>query len=147
MSATTAWSASPAAPVAALAQPLVEMIALAQPNFPSPAGSVAARCAFDRRTGAAAKAFGVKTAAAAAGRRSPSGPGAVATSARSGRPEALIPATPPTATNPPGITARRSTGGRSVEKAVRGGVTAVVIGFLRGEGKLLEPGGLGQPVD
>ena len=64
--AIAAWSASPAAPVAALAQPLVETTAVAQPP-PSPAGSVAARWACDRRTGAAANAFGVKTAAAAAG--------------------------------------------------------------------------------
>ena len=46
---------------------------------------VAARLAFERSTGAAANAFGVNTAAAAAG------PAVVTTRARSGRPEALIP--------------------------------------------------------
>ena len=63
--ATSAWSASPAAPVAALAEPLVETIASAQPNPPRGSPDVAARCACDSRTGAAANAFGVKTAAAA----------------------------------------------------------------------------------
>ena len=62
-----AWSVSPTAPVAALAQPLVEMIASAQPKRPLALCDVAARWACDRRTGAAANAFGVKTAAAAAG--------------------------------------------------------------------------------
>ena len=57
----------PAAPVAAFAQPLVEMTASAQPNPPRGSSEVAARWAWESRTGAAANAFGVKTAAAAAG--------------------------------------------------------------------------------
>ena len=65
--AISAWSASPAAPVAALALPLVLITALARPRRPRPAGSVARRCCCDRRTGAAAMRLRVKTAAAAAG--------------------------------------------------------------------------------
>ncbi len=95
--ATASWSASPAGPVAAFAQPLVETIAVG-PAVAAVAGRLRwrRRWACDRRTGAAAKAFGVKTAAAAAGRRS------CATTARSGRPDALIPAVAPPAAKPPG---------------------------------------------
>src|SRR6187431_2121853 len=85
------------------------MTEFAQPNPPRGSREVAARLARDSRTGAAANVFGVKTAAAAAG------PAVVTTTARSGRPEALIPAASPPALKPSGITARRSTGGRSVE--------------------------------
>src|SRR4051812_14209067 len=72
--------------------------------------------------------------------------------ARSGRPEALIPATPPAATNPAGIAARRSTGGRSVGSAERGWVVVTVAIAvqprpLRCDGELLETEGLGQAVD
>ena len=42
--ATARWSASPAAPVAAFAQPLVETTASAQPNPPRGSPDVAARC-------------------------------------------------------------------------------------------------------
>ena len=63
--ATSAWSASPAAPVAALARAARRDDRLAQPEARrSPAGVGLARCARDSRTGAAANAFGVKTAAA-----------------------------------------------------------------------------------
>ncbi len=117
----SSWSASPAAPVAAFALPLVDTIASAQPNPPRASPELAARCARDSRTGAAAKAFGVKTAAAAAG--SP----VVTMTARSGRPEALIPAARPPARNPAGMAARRSTGGRSAED-VGTGDAAVVMG-------------------
>ena len=58
------------APVAAFAEPLVETIALAQPKPPVGSPEVAARLARDSCTGAAAKAFGVKTAAAEAAVRS-----------------------------------------------------------------------------
>ena len=109
ISAISAWSASPAAPVAAFALPLVEMTASAQPNPPRGSPDVAARCARDSRTGAAANVFGVKTAATAAG------PAVERTTARSGRPEALIPAANPPALKPAGMAGRRSTGGRSVE--------------------------------
>ena len=40
--ATSSWSVSPAGPVAAFAQPLVAMIALAQPERPSPTGETLA---------------------------------------------------------------------------------------------------------
>ena len=53
-----AWSASPAGPVAALALPLVETTAVAQPKPPRGSPDVAARLARDWRTGAAANAFG-----------------------------------------------------------------------------------------
>ncbi len=64
---------------------------------------LAARWARDRRTGAAAKAFGVKTAAAAAGTGRPASSLSVAMIARSGRPDALIPTAAPPARNPAGI--------------------------------------------
>src|SRR3954470_23638803 len=121
IAAISAWSSSPAAPVAAFADPLVEMIASAQPKPPRPSPEVAARCAFDSRTGAAANVFGVKTAATAAG------PRVVTTTARSGRPEALIPAAIPPARKPDGVTARRSTGGRSGEDAGMGRSEVVVM--------------------
>src|SRR4029079_2592203 len=145
-SAISAWSASPAAPVAALAEPLVALTPVPQPYRPWLPDSVAARCACDRRTGAAAKAFGVKTAAAAALGRTPSWPGCVATIARSGRPDALMPATPAPATNPSGIAARRSTGGNAVGRAARD-VVAIVIGGSGRQRELLETRGLGQGVD
>ncbi len=106
-SATRSWSASPAAPVAALADPDVETTALARPERPPPPRPVAKRLAWLRRTGAAANRFGVKTAAA--GTASP----VAATSARSGRPLALIPIAMPPATKPAGMTACRSTVGRA----------------------------------
>src|SRR5689334_17208181 len=87
------------------------MIAVAQPYRPRPAGSVAPRWARERRTGAAANAFGVNTAAAAAAGRTPDGSGTVATIVRSGRPDALIPAIPLAAAKPAGMIARRSTAG------------------------------------
>src|SRR5207344_1139299 len=121
ISATSIWSASPAAPVAAFAEPLVEMIASAHPNPPRASPDVAARWAFDRRTGAAANKFGVKTAAAGAG------PAVVTTTARSGRPEALIPAASPPARKPGGMAARRSTGGRSGEDAGTGRSVVVMM--------------------
>jgi hypothetical protein len=65
----------------------------------------------DNFTGAAAKAFGVKTAAAEA-------PSGATTRPRSGRPDALIPAVQPPARKPRGITARRSTSGRAVDPRV-----------------------------
>src|SRR5439155_5962796 len=106
-----------------------------------------------RRTGAAAKAFGVKTAAAAAGRR-PSGPRVVAMTARSGRPDALIPTAVAPATNPPGIAARRSTAGRTGGGADDAGAgsgpaaeVAVMVVWLRRQRQLLEAGGLRQPMD
>src|SRR4051812_40151721 len=105
----SSWSSSPSGPVAELALPLVEIRAFAQSKPPRESPDVAARLARDRRTGAAANALGVNTAAAAAG------PAVVTTTARSGRPEALIPAASPPALKPAGMTARRSTGGRSVE--------------------------------
>ena len=79
------------------------MTAEANPNPPRRSSDVAARLARDCFTGAAAKAFGVKTAAAAAG------PPVATISARSGRPDALIPAVVPPATNPAGKAGRRST--------------------------------------
>ena len=69
---------------------------------------MAARFARERRTGAATNAFGVNTAATAAGLS------VVTARAKSGRPEALIPAASPPARKPAGRLARRSTGGRSV---------------------------------
>ena len=99
---------------------------------------MAARWACDSRTGAAANAFGVKTAAAAAG------PAVVTTTARSGRPEALIPAAMPAGPEAGGMAARRSTGGRSVEDA---GTERFVDGASWRERELLEAGRLGQAVD
>ena len=53
------WSASPAAPVAALAEPLVETTAVGPAESAARvAGGGRERCARDRRTGAAANAFG-----------------------------------------------------------------------------------------
>ena len=113
------------------------MIASAQPNPPRASPDVAARCAFDSRTGAAANVFGVKTAAAAAG------PEVVTTTARSGRPEALIPAASPPARKPDGMAARRSTGGRSGEDAGMGRSEW----WSWRERQLVEAGRLGQAVD
>jgi hypothetical protein len=71
----------------------------------------------DSWTGAAANAFGVKTAAAEA-------PPGATMSPKSGRPEALIPAVEPPVLKPFGSTARRSTtgngGDESVETAIYG---------------------------
>ncbi len=85
----SAWT-RPVEPLAALALPLLRITALARPP-------VAARWARLTTTGAAASLFGVKTAAAGTG-----APSVVATSARSGSPEALTPAATPAATNPVG---------------------------------------------
>ncbi len=85
-----AW-ATPSAPVAALALPLLSTTAAACPP-------VAARWARVTCTGAAASLFWVKVAAALTGR-----PSAVATSDRSGSPEGLMPAATPLATNPAGV--------------------------------------------
>src|SRR5688500_12291822 len=98
------------------------MTEFAQPNPPRGSPDVAARLARDSRTGAAANVFGVKTAAAAAG------PAVVTTTARSGRPEALIPTAIPPALKPAGMTARRSTGGRTVEDVGTGGFETWVTG-------------------
>ena len=107
------WSASPAAPVAALAQPLVEMTAEAKPKPPRGSSGRGREIGRDRRTGAAANAFGVNTAAAAAG------PPVVTMRARSGRPEALIPRRQPAGTKPAGraAAARRSTDGSGVARS------------------------------
>ena len=76
--------------------------------------------------------------------------------ARSGRPEALIPAEAPPARNPAGIAAWRSTGGRSVGSAESGSwsvagagrsVSVVGTSSSRHQRELLEAGGLGQAVD
>src|SRR5436190_23964545 len=83
-------SASPRAPVAALAQPLLRTTAAARPE-------VAARWARVTFTGPAVARLVVKTAAAATGRPSP-----VATRDRSGSPLALMPHATPAATNPSG---------------------------------------------
>ena len=115
IAATSAWSASPSAPVAAFAQPLVETIAVAQPKPPAP--PVGGReVGVDRRTGAAANAFGVNTAPRPPGPRRRSDERA----ARSGRPEALIPAAPPPATNPAGMRAAARPAGRTGESAGSG---------------------------
>ena len=121
---TACWSASPAAPVAAFAEPLVQMTARAQPNPPRASPDVAARLARDRRTGAAANALGVKTAAAAAG------PPVVTARARSGRPEALIPAARPPARKPAGMTARRSMAGKAAGAAA--GLDPEMVVVIRG---------------
>src|SRR3954447_8653931 len=134
IAAISAWSSSPAAPVAAFADPLVEMIASAQPKPPRTSPEVAARCAFERRTGAAANVFGVKTAATAAG------PRVVTTTARSGRPEAFIPAASPPARKPGGVTARRSTGGRSGEYAGTGRCVVVMVPVAADRGRPFRAG-------
>ena len=117
----SAWSASPAGPVAALAEPLVEMSL-------RPAVAVRADRPTSRRgspatclTGAAANAFGVNTAAAAAG------PSVVRISTRSGRPDALIPIAAPPAAKPAGRAARRSTSGRLVGSSGIGRVAWTVV--------------------
>src|SRR6266540_1750442 len=163
-SATAAWSSSPAVPVAALAHPEVTTIPSLQPlsspsrpRRPASVRRLSARCAWLSRTGAAAKALGVKTAAAAAGRR-PSGPRVVAMTERSGRPDALIPAAVAPATKPSGIAARLSTAGRTGGGAGKAGEPGrlggdeAVIGAagprrLRGQRELSETGSLGQPID
>ena len=117
----SAWSASPAGPVAALAEPLVEITTSAQPYRPRGSPDVAARFACDCFTGAAANAFGVNTAAAAAG------PSVVRISTRSGRPEALIPMAAPPAAKPAGRAARRSTSGRLVGSSGIGRVAWTVV--------------------
>ncbi len=83
-------SASPVAPVAALAQPLLRTTAAARPE-------VAARWARLTFTGPAVALLDVNTAAATTGR-----PSSVATRDRSGSPLALIPQATPAATNPSG---------------------------------------------
>ena len=110
--AISAWSVSPAGPVAALALPLVLITALAQPRRPRPAGSVARRCCCERRTGAAAMRLRVNRAATAAGR-----PVATPMMARSGRPLALMPALRPPATKPAGSTGVRVTDGSAEGRA------------------------------
>ena len=80
--------ASPSAPVQALAQPLLTTMARIDPLARE-------RCSRDRRIGAAAARLVVNTPAAEAG---PS----ETTSARSGRPFALMPQATPAARNPPG---------------------------------------------
>ncbi len=136
--AIAAWSSSPAWPVAALADPLVEMTALAYPNPPRGSADVAARWARDRRTGAAAKLFGVKTAATAAG------PPVVTMTARSGRPEALIPTASPPAAKPAGMADRRSTGGRTVEDIGMGKSDKVVTARAEAAGARPSRAGRGR---
>ena len=86
-----AWASStPAAPVAALAQPLLSTTAAARPP-------VRVRCALVVTTGAAVILFWVNTAAAATGR-----PSVVATRLRSGSPDALIPQAMPGRREPVG---------------------------------------------
>src|SRR5204862_8237978 len=80
-------TASPPAPVAALALPELRTTAAAWAE--------ASRCRRDTKTGAAATRLVVNTPAAGTGR-----PSLVATTARSGRPDGLIPAWPPAAENP-----------------------------------------------
>src|SRR2546428_7874778 len=69
--------------------------------------------------------------------------------ARSGRPDALIPTAVAPATNPPGIAARRSTAGRTGGGAEVAGAgaepaadVAVIVVWLRRQWELLETGGL-----
>jgi hypothetical protein len=112
------WSASPGAPVAAFAEPEVERIASAQPEPAGPSPPVTARCARVSRTGAAANALRVKTPAAAAGVP------VVAITAKSGRPDRLIPIEAPRARKPAGITARSSAFGRSVARGARPAASA-----------------------
>ena len=71
-----------------------------------PAGSVAARCCWFISTGAAGRRLVVKVAATAAG------PSSTTNEARSGAPEALMPALVPEARKPLGRRAARSSGGR-----------------------------------
>ena len=86
-----ASGAAGAAPVAALAQPDVHIMASTQPSRPSPSGAVAARWALFICTAAAGRRLVVKVAAMAAG------PSCTSTSARSGAPESLMPAVVPRA--------------------------------------------------
>ena len=79
---------------------------------------VAWRFASESRTGAAANRLGVNTAAAG------TAPSTAATSAKSWRPEALIPALVPAAANPSGIRAARVTAGRSAGSGARSGSVA-----------------------
>ena len=124
--------------MAAFALPLVEMTEFAQPNPPRGSPDVAARLARDSRTGAAANVFGVKTAAAAAG------PAVVTTTARSGRPEALIPAASPPALKPAGMTAS-SLDRWEVRRGRRDGRVRDLWSWR--ERELVEAGRLGQAVD
>ena len=62
-SARRRWSAMPASPVAALAQPLTDSSAAVVPYRPTPPGSTVARCARLSRTGAEANRLGVNVAA------------------------------------------------------------------------------------
>src|SRR5258705_251274 len=111
----------PAAPAGGWVDPVGEMTPPARPTPPRGSPDVVARWARDNRTGAAANVFGVKTAATAAG------PDVVTTTARSGRPEALIPVAIPPALKPSGMAERRSTGGRSAEDAGTMGCSMVVM--------------------
>ena len=112
---------------------------------------VAGRFARESRTGAAAKRFGVVTAAAG------TGPSEATTSARSGLPEALIPAVAPAAANPAGIRAdaldRGSVGGERLEQGIgRQGHRVGASGWERvgrdgqgASGSWSRPAGSGSP--
>ena len=104
----------------------------AKPNPRASSSDVAARFDRDRRTGAAANAFGVNTAAAAAG------PPVARINARSGRPEALMPAVVPPARNPAGRAARRSTAGAC-------GVINAVTAIYGASGSCSSPAVSGRP--
>ena len=136
------WSASPAAPVAAFAEPEVERIASAQPDPAGPSPPVSARWARVSRTGAAANALRVKTPAAAAG------PPVVAITAKSGRPDRLIPIGTPRARKPAGITARSSADGRSTVSGASGASSAAAgpgAGPAPGSLEVPAPGALAVP--
>ena len=120
------WSASPEAPVAAFAEPEVDRIASAQPDPVGPSPPVSARWARVSRTGEAANALRVKTPAAAAG------PAVVAMTAKSGRPDCLIPIGTPRARKPAGITARSSAAGRSGASGARLACASAAVTPLTG---------------
>ena len=96
----SSWSCSPSAPVAALAQPLVDRIARAYPPLFS-------RLRRLRRTGAAASWLVVNVPTTAAGLSVPT-----TNNPRSGRPESLMPARTAPAAKPAGMCGASSTWGR-----------------------------------
>ena len=137
--AIASWSASPAAPVAAFAQPLVETTAAPSRSRRAGPRTVAAR--FAREQADRRGRERVRGEDRGRGRR----PAGRDDQARSGRPEALMPAAaPPARSRPAGRPVARPAGASS------GSIEAPRCRRWSSsgrEGELLEAGGLGQAVD
>src|SRR3954452_6862114 len=126
-------SSRPGSPVAALALPLLSTTADARPPL-------ASRCRLLTCTGAAVARLAVKTAAAGTG-----WPSAVATTARSGTPSALIPQCTPPATNPPGAVTLIGSPSATPLSEARAAVWSCTPPLRSGARSLGVHGRLGQP--